>query len=60
MKHKRYPGIVELDPTTREVVAASISEPNAETLGSLVGIIIRCFGENLIAINIQRRHPTDT
>jgi hypothetical protein len=57
MRHKRsnYPGYVELEPTANEVLAAWISEHSPETLGSFIGIVIRCFGDTLVTLNVQRQ-----
>lgn len=58
IQHKRrnYPGYVELETTANEVVLAWTSKPSPDTLGSFMGILVRCFGDDLISINIQRHN----
>lgn len=50
-----YPGQVELEESRKEVLSAWVTVPSPETIGSFVGLLVRCFGDQLVAVNIQRR-----
>jgi hypothetical protein len=55
-KSSNRPGYVEFEATSREVLLAWLTDgPSPESLESFIGLLVRCFGDELVAINVPPR-----
>lgn len=50
-----YRASIHLEATSNEVVVAQVTHRAPGVIGAFVGLCIRCFGEDLIAINVQNK-----
>jgi hypothetical protein len=48
-----YQTTIDFEKTSNEVVLARIADRKAGITGAFIGLCIRCFGDELIAVNLQ-------
>jgi hypothetical protein len=51
-----YDTTIELEKTSNEVVLARIADRRPGIIGAFIALCIRCFGDELIAVNLETKN----